>query len=397
MGRTKTQNGKHVDYVTMLPLSHNGSPHLVLRRHAYHNEKGEAAALNGYLSSSRIPSSIITDPTSHRKLLVLDLNGTLIHRPKLRPGQKHSTANLRPAHPRPYMPSLCRYIDHPKTKSWLDVMVWSSAQPHSVEDMVKKAFSGLSEEHFLAVWARDTFGLTPEKYRMSHSLASLVLTFDLQFAEQKVLTIKDLNVIWKAFPQHSSSSTVLLDDSPRKAQLQPWNHIVLQEYVTKMRSNDLAVWERLRVVVPGKKHKKKEAKRLAKEEAAGMPPATVPSSLKDRLVETISVIGSPDTSARPTEIVASDTDDPLTTVLVYDETLLAIIGILEALKTQTNVSYWLREGGLGLASPEYPAETVAGSGPVFWFHDADVVQGWVDRGRQTLEELDIELEPGISG
>lgn len=47
---------------------------------------------------------------------------------------------LRTAHPRPYLPSFRGYLFAPETQAWLDVMIWSSAQPHSVQGMVERVF-----------------------------------------------------------------------------------------------------------------------------------------------------------------------------------------------------------------------------------------------------------------
>lgn len=129
-----------------------------------------------------------------RKLLILDLNGTLLHRatqlgqPIHRTRQlpedvgsagpvaaveKHDTPPTRPSnrplprlravHPRPYMAAFRSYLFAPETRNWLDVMIWSSAQPHSVNDMVKKTF-GEDQHKLVAIWARDTLGLTDEHY-----------------------------------------------------------------------------------------------------------------------------------------------------------------------------------------------------------------------------------------
>jgi hypothetical protein len=125
-----------------------------------------------YVAASDGPSDSLDDPSSSRKLLVLDLNGTLLHRsPRAikggsrypMPGQQGFRPRLRSVHSRPYMPSFKSYIFHPSTKGWLDVMVWSSAQPHSVDDMVDKCFYD-EKHHFVAVWARDTLGLPQHLY-----------------------------------------------------------------------------------------------------------------------------------------------------------------------------------------------------------------------------------------
>lgn len=48
-------------------------------------------------------------------------------------------------------------------------------------------------------------------------------------ADQKVQTVKNLDVVWKQLP-YSVGNTLLIDDSPLKAHMQPYNHIVLREY-----------------------------------------------------------------------------------------------------------------------------------------------------------------------
>jgi len=114
----------------------------------------------GYIALSRTPSEVLPASGSSRKLLVLDLNGTLLLRSSHR---LRSTPGLRSVHPRPFLSALRAYLFAPCTRIWLDVMVWSSAQPHSVADMIGKAF-GDDRDKLLAVWARDTLGLAPHLY-----------------------------------------------------------------------------------------------------------------------------------------------------------------------------------------------------------------------------------------
>ena len=66
--------------------------------------------------------------------------------------------------------------------------------------------------------------------------------------------MKDLNIPWsKLFtpsdlsaaktpptPHHNALSTLLMDDSPRKAELQPYNHLCVREYSNVIRNRDLA-------------------------------------------------------------------------------------------------------------------------------------------------------------
>jgi hypothetical protein len=132
-----------------------------------------------YLRLSQESSLPLADPTASRKLLVLDLNGTLLLR-SARSGRpapsspyshvRYSGARTtsipnppRTVYPRPYLPSFRAYISHPTTLQWLDTMVWSSVQPHNVNDMVDKCF-GTYKEVLKAVWARDTLGLSEDEY-----------------------------------------------------------------------------------------------------------------------------------------------------------------------------------------------------------------------------------------
>lgn len=111
-----------------------------------------------YMSiSNSIPSRT---PEPSRKLLILDLNGTLLLRPK------YKNQGGRPIFLRPYMSTFRSYIFHESVRLWLDVMVWSSAQPHSVDAMIKKCFEE-DKSDLKAVWARDTLGLNKKSYSMS--------------------------------------------------------------------------------------------------------------------------------------------------------------------------------------------------------------------------------------
>ncbi|KAK7033645.1 hypothetical protein VNI00_012645 [Paramarasmius palmivorus] len=317
-----------------------------------------------YLSQTAGPSQYIQDPSSSRKLLVLDLNGTLLLRPKHRPKAKDSSVrSARPTHPRPYIPSFREYISHPKTTSWLDTMVWSSAQPHSVKEMVEKCFG--HKTCLKALLARDMFGLDPELYA------------------KKTPTTKDLSIIWNASTftsspslaslisdnitedppkiSHSAATTVLLDDSPRKARLQPWNHICIQEYDKGLRKADLDVWESLKV--PSNKPKKTKR--------------TKPST--DAAVAEVESVA--------TELV------PTTPKGKYEETLLAVIGVLEALKHQSNVAAWIRDGGLLKTGTDEP---LPDSGTM-WFNNAEVANRWTEKGRSALNELGIDIESGVRG
>jgi hypothetical protein len=154
-----------------------------------------------YLAESEHESTSLAAPEDLRKLLILDLNGSLLIRAArvARSGHRHDRPTptngdqpnnnnnaapeppgprLRAVHPRPYMNVFRAYLFAPDTRVWLDVMVWSSAQPHSVASMVDACF-GEEKDKLVAVWARDTLGLSTADYRacpMSSSVSDRVLT-----------------------------------------------------------------------------------------------------------------------------------------------------------------------------------------------------------------------------
>ncbi|KAG8687939.1 hypothetical protein FRC11_006351 [Ceratobasidium sp. 423] len=149
-----------------------------------------------------------------RCLLVLDLNGTLLHRRRANSGH---TSHV---YARPYLGAFLQYISHPFAS--LDVAVWSSARRANVDLMVDHAWTGRKPD---IVLAREDMQLT-----------------DRQF-NHNVRTTKDLRQLWLRLAQaqaqaqaqsggvmHGPRDTVLLDDSIHKARLQPNNHLALPTY-----------------------------------------------------------------------------------------------------------------------------------------------------------------------
>ncbi|KAJ7054155.1 hypothetical protein C8F01DRAFT_497406 [Mycena amicta] len=302
--------------------------------------------------------------TRARKLLILDLNGTLLLRSKHSRGSKQAHGpRLRTVHPRPYLPAFREYIFHTNTQEWLDTMVWSSAQPASVADMVNNCFRD-QKQLFLAIWARDTLDLPPELYCEQHSCAST--TCLKAFSSQKTPTTKDLVTPWKAFPSHNAQTTLLLDDSVRKAHRHPFNHVCVPEYSADFRRRDLSVL-----------HASKGPSKLLARVKAGGESATV-------------------TAAVPK---------------TFDETLLAVVGILETLKLQDSVASWIEKGGLVVPSDNHEQPTpdaLVGqlssltlnaspelSTPSTWFEREETVRHWADQGRHALAALQIDVVAGV--
>ena len=167
-------------------------------------------------------------------LVVLDLNGTLLYRSK----KHHAYISSKHPRPRPYLRQFLEYLF-----SHFHVMIWSSAQPQNVTAMLNATFSPEQRERLVAVWARDTLGLTPTQMR------------------RKIVVYKRLDKVWaklgvekqvvgavgtaaatssvdssdgngeNAAPgpwgQHN---TILIDDSAVKATAQPYNLVEISSW-----------------------------------------------------------------------------------------------------------------------------------------------------------------------
>ncbi|KZT65715.1 hypothetical protein DAEQUDRAFT_731142 [Daedalea quercina L-15889] len=371
-----------------------------------------------YLALAADPPSPLSDPTSSRKLLVLDLNGTLVFRsphasrPKY-PPHARGVPRPRPTYPRPYMRAFREYVFAPATKAWFDVMVWSSAQPHSVADMVDKTF-GARRQELVAVWARDTLGLSTDHYH------------------RKIQTIKDLSKPWAALPAlltplppspshspdrstpppsssppgqspsparpaesvapqaHSALTTLLLDDSPKKAAMQPYNHFCIPEYTQERRNRDLESFRKeqeWRLIL--EKRRMLQSEEQTAEDGAGEASTSASPPHDDHQLARQSDASEDDaedstrtskkrkrngdvgSSLSPASSVADDSALPPERKkenkkakrrrqleelarspaaeqpqVEYDETLLAVVGVLDAVRCQSNVAAWIRAGGL---------------------------------------------------
>ena len=265
-----------------------------------------------------------------RLLLVLDLNGTLVLRSR----------SGRTVFHRPYLRTFLHYLavasSDPEISglSAIDLVVWSSARPHSVEMMVKDIFG--PPLSLLAIWDRTHLGLSQKEYGEYRPRGVHSQTHMPGLVDGKVKVTKDLQKLWAAFPYHSSATTILLDDSARKARLQPYNHLCVSEYNHAI-------------------HKETEA-----------------------ALEAVQVgVGSPSR---------------------LDQTLLAVVGILEALRKESNIASWIRRGTLlDIASP-CPADPGASAATkpevaklIHWWEEPDTIEFWIQAGRAVLQKLDINI------
>ncbi|KAJ7649988.1 hypothetical protein FB45DRAFT_730783 [Roridomyces roridus] len=296
-------------------------------------------------------------PLAQRKLVIFDLNGTLLLR-------SPSRAGARQIYLRPYARSLVAYLTHPDVRNWLDCMVWSSAQPHNVSQMVDRVFGageGAGKGPLLrAVWARDTLGLSRAKFH------------------QKTQTTKDLAKPWgffaptndptkSAFPTHGPETTLLVDDSPLKARLQPWNHLCVAEYdaTSRIRDLDAQVPDSSTSASGAKSQKRKREPSEEEEEEE--------------------------------EEAAATSGEP------YDQTLLAVVGVFSHIRSVANVAAWMRSRGLVAIMDGKESESTESeqsddalpSDPAQWFTSPRLLAAWAERGRAALRELGIDAASAI--
>lgn len=141
-------------------------------------------------------------------LIVLDLNGTLLHRPSK--GGANFVA-------RPKVKEFIRYL-----LTYHKVMVWSSAQPENVNRMCEQLVDEEQHQQLVAVWARDTLRIPASAY---YSKVQVYKRLSWAWQDQSIQAASaQPDSVW------DQSNTVLIDDSAEKAASEPHNLICLEEF-----------------------------------------------------------------------------------------------------------------------------------------------------------------------
>ncbi|KAG0045571.1 hypothetical protein BGZ83_009233 [Gryganskiella cystojenkinii] len=177
-----------------------------------------------------------TLPTAQTILVILDLNGAMVHR---RPGIGKKSGVVRRPHLDTFIQCLLQNFR---------VMIWSSARPPTVKKLVEQ-FPGGTKKKLDRIWSREDMRLAEQDYH------------------RKVLTLKDLDFVWdvaeterekfleetrdnkskegikkhdlrKFESRFDQRNTVLIDDSIHKTQLQPYNSIILRDYDSSLPDAD---------------------------------------------------------------------------------------------------------------------------------------------------------------
>lgn len=163
-----------------------------------------------YLAASNTTPILLQEP--QHLLVVIDLNGTLLHRPN----KKQPT----------------NFVARPNTSPFLQycintftVVIWSSARPENVKHMCDSILSTKElKAKVAAIWAREKFKLSSEDYNL------------------RVQCYKRLSTVWKdpliaaSHPLYESgarwdqTNTVLVDDSLEKGRSEPFNLIEIPEF-----------------------------------------------------------------------------------------------------------------------------------------------------------------------
>lgn len=215
-----------------------------------------------------------------------------------------------------------------------------------------------------------------------------------------------------------------MDDSVSKAHLQPWNHICIPEYVASVRAKDLAIWEKLVQASPT--HSERFSGILGVE-------CKIPVSRNDGARD----IAAESSASRITPLHNIEALPPRSALAQlpieqldpnpsprYDEVLLAVIGILEHLKEEPDLSGWIRAGGLSapnaLMAGQVSVEALLDVHrqelykrslknlvsdlqggvrqthiPHVWFEHDPVIDAWASKGRSALRNMNIALISGF--
>lgn len=152
-------------------------------------------------------------------LVVIDLNGTVLHRPN----RRQSSRFLSRRH-------ATEFVQYCVRTFW--VVIWSSARPDNVQRMVTTLLPPDDLKQIVAVWGRDKFGLTPADYNSRTQ------------CYKRLTTLWNDSVVKASYPQGggggsrpglesicwNQGNTVLIDDSAEKARSEPHNAITLPEF-----------------------------------------------------------------------------------------------------------------------------------------------------------------------
>lgn len=166
------------------------------------------AATDKYIAQAALPPQ--ERPSPQPLLVILDLNGTLIHRKS-----------------RGFPPKFAKragldyFIDTLMSK--FKVMIWSSSQPRTVHAICQKLFQDRQRRELVAEWGRDKFDLTKSQYKSKIQVYKMLETV---WADQTIQATYPIQS--KRWDQ---TNTILIDDSKLKALSEPFNILEIPEFI----------------------------------------------------------------------------------------------------------------------------------------------------------------------
>ena len=199
-----------------------GTPDKSGRRDEIHAPSAESGGVpepsNSYIKQALLPPRIGPEP--RHILVIIDLNGALIHRPDRKKPTLYIARN-----------STDLFIEY--IFSRYQVMVWSAARPNNVDMMCKQLFPGKSRKNLVAEWGRDKMGLSPQDYNARTQVYKRLETVWNDRNIQACHPLKDYGGRW------DQTNTVLIDDSAEKGRSHPFNLIKVPEFEGQKESEDV--------------------------------------------------------------------------------------------------------------------------------------------------------------
>lgn len=185
-------------------------------------------------------------------LLVFDLNGTVLTRRRGGGNQAASSStprtvlvNGKPMMLRPHLGALMDTIatsrqqrSESSASCSLTAAVWTSAMEHNMLPMVSAAFGTSAALGLRFAANRDhctPLSVVQAQQRQEGLVELTAVTDDPRSRHHG--TVKDLERMWEQHPAFDATTTVLIDDSERKAALQPRNLLLLPSFDEEPRSS----------------------------------------------------------------------------------------------------------------------------------------------------------------
>lgn len=178
---------------------------------------GDVDALANSLENTRLGGAAV------RPLIVLDLNGLVVRRVKKqqitqaqlaqlnRPGGPYPAGKLYYAWKRPFAEDFIKFL-----AAKFDVVIWSSARRDNINHMLRVVLTNSKRNSILSPKEQESIlGIMDQ--------SDCVVAAQWPDDPDRPLFIKELERVWKNFPQHGPQDTLLVDDSLYKAARNPAN------------------------------------------------------------------------------------------------------------------------------------------------------------------------------